>query len=95
MKVSKEELLHIAKLSDLKINEDEIADYIKNLEEILDFAEIVKNASVDEFDETIGNNDRYNVFRKDEVKEFEDKEALLKNAPEEELKMFKIPKVIE
>ena len=95
MKVSKEELLHIAKLSDLKINEDEIADYIKNLEEILDFAEIVKNASVDEFDETIGNNDRYNVFRKDEVKEFEDKEALLKNAHEEELKMFKIPKVIE
>ena len=35
-----------------------------------------------------------NVFRKDEVKVFEDNEALLQNAPEQENNMFKIPKVL-
>ncbi len=95
MQVSREELLHIAKLSDLKIDENEIDNYRLNLEDILNFAEIVKNANVDGLDETIGANDSYNVFRKDEIKDFEDRDALLANAPEKERDMFKVPKVIQ
>lgn len=95
MQVSREELLHIAKLSDLKINDDEIDNYRLNLEDILNFAEIVKNADVNGLDETIGANDNYNVFREDEIKEFEDREALMANAPEKERNMFKVPKVIQ
>ncbi|MBR1654573.1 MAG: Asp-tRNA(Asn)/Glu-tRNA(Gln) amidotransferase subunit GatC [Clostridia bacterium] len=95
MQVSREELLHIAKLSNLKINDEEIDNYRLNLEEILNFADIVKNANVDELDETIGANDNFNVFREDVLKEFEDREALLANAPERERDMFKVPKVIQ
>ena len=95
MQVSKEELLHIARLSDLKINDEEIDNYRLNLEDILNFADIVNNANVDGLDETIGANDNFNVFREDVVKEFEDREALLQNAPEKERDMFKIPKVIQ
>lgn len=95
MQVSREELLHIAKLSDLKINEDEIDNYRLNLEDILNFAEIVKNANVEGLDETIGASDNFNVFREDEIKEFEDRDALLANAPEKERDMFKVPKVIQ
>ncbi len=95
MQVSREELLHIAKLSDLKINEEEIDNYRLNLEDILNFAEIVKNANVEGLDETIGANDNFNVFREDEIEEFEDREALLANAPEKERDMFKVPKVIQ
>ncbi len=95
MQVSNEELLHIAKLSDLKIKEEEIEKYRLNLEDILNFAKIVNNVDVKGLDETIGANDNFNVFREDEIKEFEDKEALLQNAPEKERQMFKIPKVIQ
>jgi len=95
MQVSREELLHIAKLSDLKIEDEEIDNYRLNLEDILNFAEIVKSANVDGLDETIGANDNFNVFREDVVKEFEDRDALLQNAPEKERDMFKIPKVIQ
>ena len=95
MQVSREELLHIAKLSNLKINDEEIDNYRLNLEDILNFADIVKNANVDELDETIGANDNFNVFREDVLKEFEDREALLANAPERERDMFKVPKVIQ
>ena len=94
MKVTREELLHIAKLANLKIDENEIDKYLLNLQDILNFANIVNKAPVEELEETIGANDSYNVFRKDEIVEFKDKEALLQNAPEKEQNMFKIPKVI-
>ena len=95
MKVSKEELLHIADLSDLYLNENEIDNYLENLQDILNFANIVNNVSVDDLDITIGANEAKNVFRKDEVKEFDNIEGLLQNAPSLEQNMFKIPKVVQ
>ena len=94
MKVSREEILHIAKLANLEIKEDEIEKYATNLENILNFAEIVNNAPVDGLNVTIGANEKKNVFRKDEIKIFKDNEALLQNAPSKEQNMFKLPKVI-
>ena len=93
--VSKEELLHIAKLADLNLRDEEVDKYLDNLKEILNFANVVNNANVDGLDITIGANEKKNVFRKDEVIVFEDNEALLANAPEQERNMFKIPKVIQ
>ena len=92
--VSKEELLHIAKLADLNLKDEEVDKYLDNLKEILNFANVVNNANVDGLDITIGANEKKNVFRKDEVKIFKDNGALLQNAPSEEQHMFKIPKVI-
>ena len=95
MKVSREEILHIAKLADLKLKEEEIDKYIVNLEDILEFANIVNSAPVDGLKESIGVNENCNVFRKDEVKTFEDNQALLANAPEKDRNMFSVPKVIQ
>ena len=94
MEVSKEEILHIAKLANLKIKEEEIEEYIKNLQDILNFANIVNKAKVEGIDTSISATQNCNVFRKDEIKVFEDNSALLQNAPEKEDNMFKIPKVI-
>ena len=94
MKVSKEEILHIAKLADLEIKEEEIEKYALNLQDILNFANTVNNAPVDGLDVTIGANEKKNVFRKDEIKIFEDNQGLLQNAPTQDQNMFKIPKVI-
>ena len=94
MAVSKEEILHIAKLADLKINEHEIDEYTKNLDDVLNFMKILDSVNTDNVEESIGSLNNINVFRKDEIKEFEDKEALLQNAPEKENSMFRIPKVI-
>ena len=95
MKVSKEEILHIANLADLELKDEEIEKYIDNLQDILNFANIVNNAPVENLDITIGTNEKKNVFRKDEVQKFEDNEALMQNAPEKEQNMFKVPKVIQ
>ncbi len=95
MQVSREEILHIAKLAHLNLKDEEVDKYLLHLQDILNFANIVNNAPIDGLDETIGANDNYNVFRKDEIKQFEDRETLLQNAPEQERGMFKIPKVIQ
>lgn len=95
MQVSREEILHIAKLANLNLKEEEIDGYILNLQDILNYANIVSKAPVEGLDETIGANNNYNVFRKDEIKVFEDTELLLQNAPEKERNMIKIPKVMQ
>ena len=93
--VSKEEILHIANLARLNLEEDEIEKYRENLQDILNFANVVNNATVEGLDVTIGANEAKNVFRKDEIKVFEDTESLLQNAPSQEKNMFKLPKVIQ
>ena len=94
MQVSREEILHIENLAQLNLGENEIDTYLLHLQEILNFANIVNNAPVDGLDVTIGANEAKNVFRKDEIKVFEDNQSLLQNAITKEQNMFKIPKVI-
>ena len=94
MKISKEELLHIAKLSDLEIKENEIEEYLKNLEDILNYTETIDKIDVSKLDETIGAAEELNVFRKDEVKQFDNIDQMMENGPEVDRNMFKIPKVL-
>lgn len=95
MSISKEEIIHIAKLASLNLTEEEIEKYAKDMTDILEFAEIVNNLDTNEIKETVGINGEYNVFRKDEIKPSMDREELLKNSPSHEDGMFRIPKVIQ
>ena len=94
MEVSKEEILHIAKLANLNIKDEEIDKYAKNLEDILNFVKVLNNVDTENVEESIGTTNSFNVFRKDEIEEFGDRDILLQNAPEQEDGMFRIPKVI-
>ena len=94
MSISKEEVMHIAKLSDLNLSEKEIEGYTKDMQEILEFATMINQVDTEGMNETIGANENCNVFRKDEVVQFENREILLKNAPSQDEGMFRIPKVL-
>ena len=67
MKVSKEEIQHIANLAQLTLEENEVEKYMIHLQDILNFANIVNNAPVEGLGVTIGANEAKNVFRKDEI----------------------------
>ncbi len=95
MSVSKEELLHIANLADLNIEDEKVDEYLKNLDDILNYIKILEKAPVDKCEEKIGESEISNAFRKDEVKNFDGKDIMFENAPEMEENMFKIPKVIQ
>jgi len=94
MQVEKKEILHIAKLACLNIKDDEIEEYRKNLQDILNFANVINSVNTDSISETIGTTNNVNVLREDEIKEFKNIDGLLKNATEQENNMFRIPKVI-
>ena len=94
MKVDKEEILHIADLAHLNLEENKIDEYLENLQEILNFANIVNRENVEGLEVTVGANEAKNVFRKDEIKEFDNIEGLISNAPDKAQNMFKIPKVL-
>lgn len=94
MQIEDKDVLHIAKLARLKLADNELENYKKNLQEILDFADTINHVNTDDIGETIGINENYNVFRKDEIKQENNKDELLSNAPSQDEGMFRIPKVI-
>lgn len=92
--ITRDEIVHIAKLAMLHLTEQEIEGYTKDMQEILAYAEMINNIDTSTTDETIGATEQKNVFRKDEIKEFKTREELLQNAPSQDEGMFRIPKVI-
>ena len=63
-------------------------------EEILEFANRINNVNTEGLNETIAANEKSNVLRKDEVRNFANRELLLQNAPSQDEGMFRIPKVL-
>ena len=94
MAISKEEIIHIAKLASLNLTEEEIEKYTGDMQEILEFANMINNVNTEGMNETVAANEKSNIFRKDEVINFENRELLLQNAPSQDEGMFRIPKVI-
>ena len=94
MQISKDEIIHIAKLANLNLNDQEIEQYTNDMKDILNFANTINNVNTEDVEDSINITENYNVFRKDEIEEFGDREALLKNAPSQDDGMFRIPKVI-
>ncbi|PJA98215.1 MAG: Asp-tRNA(Asn)/Glu-tRNA(Gln) amidotransferase GatCAB subunit C [Ignavibacteriales bacterium CG_4_9_14_3_um_filter_30_11] len=95
MSISKEQVKHIAKLARLKLNDEELESYTKELSSILDYIEKLNEldtANVEPLTHPIENN---NVFREDELEDSVSREDALKNAPKEDGKYFKVPKVIK
>lgn len=94
MAISRDEVIHIAKLACLNLSEAEIEKYTKDMQEILELANMVNNVNTEGMNETVAANNKRNVLRKDEVVDFGNRELLLQNAPSQDEGMFRIPKVI-
>ena len=94
MTISKEEIIHIAKLACLNLSDEEIEKYTNDMQDIIEFANMINNINTEGMNETIATNDGENVLRKDEVVEFGNRELLLSNAPSQDEGMFRIPKVL-
>lgn len=80
--VTREDVENIALLSKLFVPEEELDALTKDMQEIIDFADTINNAS--ESGEGFDNiNHLSNVFREDEVVPSLPSEEILKNAPDQ------------
>ncbi len=91
--VTKDEILDIALLSKLHIEDDEIDELTKEMMSIIEFADTVNdfNGEVDEFDNI---NNLSNVFREDEVVESYPQSEILKNVDGGENGYFPVKKKV-
>jgi aspartyl-tRNA(Asn)/glutamyl-tRNA(Gln) amidotransferase subunit C len=87
---TREELLKVAELSLLKLDESEITLFAEQLKTILEYTEELANADISNAQEPTR---AFNVFREDKVMKFES-EPLLANSPEREEQYFVLPQIL-
>lgn len=95
MGVSRDDIIHIAKLSRLEFTDEELEKYTKDLDNIVNFANTLTEIDVTGVKPTNHILDIKNVFRKDEVKPSYDRDLILKNAPTKAGGCVSVPKVVE
>lgn len=95
MSVTKKEVEHVAKLARLGLSEEEKELFAKQLSAILDFADNLKKLDTKDIPPTSHAILMKNVLREDKVTPCKNVDDILANAPEEEERMFRVPRIIE
>ena len=73
MKLKKEQVKHIAELARLDVAEEELEKYSEQLTGILEFIEKLQEVNTDDVEPTAQVTGMENIFREDEVKEWDKK----------------------
>lgn len=93
--INKEDIEYVAKLSRLKLKEDEIQKFTHQLNTILDYIKKLNKLDTSKTEPTSHVVPLENVRRKDLKKPSFPAEEVLKNAPDKERGYFKVPPIIE
>jgi aspartyl-tRNA(Asn)/glutamyl-tRNA(Gln) amidotransferase subunit C len=94
MKITKEEVLYVAHLARLDLDEESIEKFAGQIDEILGYIEKLNQVETKGIKPTSHAISLTNAFRGDEEKEHIDRELALANAPEKEDGLFVVPKVV-
>lgn len=90
-KISREEVLKIARMSHLGVTEDEMPGLIEQLQQVLSYAQRVTEVAAEIEEPSIK---AVNVFREDVVIK-RDPELILAQAPEREGDFFVVPAILD
>ena len=93
-KLTKEEVLHVAKLARIKIDEDEILKYQIELKKLLDDVDKIKDVENYDTDKLIAPWQKDAILREDVENEMLDAKEVLKNAPKHSGNYIEVPIVI-
>ncbi len=86
---------YTAKLARLSLSEEEIAKFQAQLSQVLEYVEKLSQVDVSDVEPTAHTNPIFNVFRKDEPRQWFEPEVALSNAPRQASQLFIVTKVIE
>jgi len=94
MKITKDEVMHVAKLARLDMDEGSIDKFASQIGTILEYVETLNRVSTTGVMPTSHAISLTNAFRDDEEKENLDRDKALANAPQQEDGNFVVPKII-
>jgi aspartyl-tRNA(Asn)/glutamyl-tRNA(Gln) amidotransferase subunit C len=95
MKISKEDVEHVAQLARLSFEEEEIERFAHQLDAILTYMDQLNELDTSTVEPTTHAMDLFNVFREDRVVASLEVEEALRNAPQRLGSAFQVPRVIE
>lgn len=95
MKITREQVEHVANLARLNLTEEEKEQMTIDMEAIIGFADQINSLNIADVKPTAHVIPINNVFREDIVAPSMDREKLLSNAPNQENGCFSVPKVME
>ena len=93
--ITRDDVLHIAKLAKLKLTEDEIVLFQEQLSKILDYFKQLEKLDTEHVAPMKHILAVHNVFRADESRPSVSVNDALKNAPKCHKGYFEVPKVVE
>ena len=92
MAITRENVLHLAELSNISLSEDQIEPLMKDLDNIVGY---ISQLDTEGVEPTYQCFDMQNVWREDVIEDFEaDREDLLELTVESEDNQIKVPKVL-
>ena len=94
MKISKDEILKVAALARLDLEEASIEAFAEQISTILDYVDTLKNVDTEGVPATSHAISLTNAFREDEPHEHLERDRVLENAPEKEDGAFTVPRII-
>ena len=94
MKITPEEVSHVANLSRLQLSPEEVEAMARQLDEILTYVAKLNELDTEGITPTTHAISIVNAFREDEVKPSLDREKTLDNAPRQNGESFVVPRVI-
>ncbi|HAK61098.1 MAG TPA: Asp-tRNA(Asn)/Glu-tRNA(Gln) amidotransferase subunit GatB [Nitrospiraceae bacterium] len=95
MKISKQEVEHVAKLARLELSEQEMTLYTGQLSDILTYIEKLNELDTSKVEATSHVLDIKNVMRDDVPAACLTQEQALANAPDKDAGHYRVPKIIE
>jgi aspartyl-tRNA(Asn)/glutamyl-tRNA(Gln) amidotransferase subunit C len=95
LKITREEVLYVADLARLDLDESAIDKFAEQIGDILEYIELLNRVETKGVKPTSHAISLTNAFRDDIEKEHLDRKAVLANAPQKEDGNFVVPKVIE
>ena len=95
MKLSREEVLHIARLARLGLSEDEVDKFSEQLSNLLENFEVLQEVDTSNVPPTAQSIALQNVVRDDEVASSLPPSDVLANAPRREENFFRVRAVLE
>lgn len=95
MKITKEEVAHVAYLARLRFSDEEKEKFTTQLNKILDYMDQLRTLDTSQIEPTFHVIAQTNVFRDDHVLPSLSRDLFLSNAPDHDRGFFRVPKIID
>jgi len=94
MKISKDDMEHIAHLARLKVDDSQVESLAAQVSKILDYIDVLKEADVSGVPLASGAAMQTNVFRQDRVEPSPGPAITLTNAPDRDDDFYTVPRIV-